>query len=1352
MIGKNKITLLYIILLFSPCCLSQPYISKHLGVQDGLSNNYVNDIEQDGQNCIWIGTESGLSRFDGKNFTNYNQYNSGLVNNAVNVLLYDKNENKLWVGTKDGLSRYCFKTNQFENYISRNGIKTGGVVHLAHAADTAIWIVTHHNGIVHYDKRSHTFTSLTDKNIQGLNKSNWYLYDDGNGTLYIGHSQSGMSIVDTKNNTLRNFRHDSNNPQSIPGNNVYCILIDRMENIWVGTNQGLALFNPRKDEFLVFRHEPGNANSLISDHIYDIREMKDGTLWICSDIGGISILDLHNISFMNPESVEFLNITADNNNNNSLSSNNIRTSMQDSFGNIWVGNYSSGVDFISHTKPPFRVLPYTMDKGKVLKNKPVWGIFADNKDQVWLGGENEVAVFKDNSLKRTIDISSYLNRPYGQVFTLKESSYGLFFLGIYDDGLLKYNSRQNKIERIELDMDNIDIITFFEDASGKMWIGTEYGIYSYVDNKLIIENEITSKLRDRSVYGILIDNQEKLWVGTYGGGISVFDKDGKIVEQINSESGFSSNSISHIYMDSKGAIWVATRNGIGYIEDTNYPQNYKLYNHENGLEDSHVRAIQEDQDGNIWVSTNDGISYWDKIKNKFDNYDHRDGIPIGNFIEGSSCITSDGTIYFGSLNGVCYFNPHELTNKHKVAPVQIMEVKSFNRKTENREEELLISYVNGKIDLPYNQNSFRVSFSVPDYSQNQQIEYSYMIYGLDNAWYNTQGENQVTFRNMPAGDYTFKVKARMKNQDWDESHIASLEIRIHPPIWLTWYAKLLYMIVIFSGIYLFIRSYKNRLKLKSSLELERKNSQNKQELNDDRLRFYTNITHELRTPLTLILGPLEDLIHDSNLSSYYNTKINTIHSSAIQLLNLINQILEFRKTETQNRKLTVLKGDLGSLVTEIGLRYKELNRNKKTNFYINIDTTDTILYYDADMVNTILNNLLSNAVKYTPEGDISITMRSISELNNKYTEIEVSDTGYGIDMESLPHIFDRYYQAKGKYQSSGTGIGLALVKSLAELHEGTLEVVSSLGKGTSFTFRILTENTYPNALHTEEKEVIQLKEPEKENTTGESIDQESIDEHPVILIIEDNTDIRQYISSSLAMGYNVITADNGKEGLEMALKDIPDIIVSDIMMPEMDGIELCRIIKDDIRTSHIPVILLTVKDSIQDKEEGYESGADSYLTKPFSAKLLRSRIQNLLDSRKKLAKQIAAQTVELKNKKDSSPIRMSILDEQFLNKLTNMVEENLDMEQLDIAFIIDKMNMSHSTFYRKVKGLTGLSPSEFIRKIKLMNSLKLLLTGNYNISEAAYMTGFNNLPYFRQCFKDEYGLSPSEYLRKSKND
>lgn len=394
-----------------------------------------------------------------------------------------------------------------------------------------------------------------------------------------------------------------------------------------------------------------------------------------------------------------------------------------------------------------------------------------------------------------------------------------------------------------------------------------------------------------------------------------------------------------------------------------------------------------------------------------------------------------------------------------------------------------------------------------------------------------------------------------------------MKVHIHPPFWLAWYAKALYILLIVTGIYVWFRFYKRKLMLENSLELERKKSLNEQELNNERLRFYTNITHELRTPLTLILGPLEDLINDPNLSAYYSNKIKVIHSSAIRLLNLINQILEFRKTETQNRKLTVAKGDLGNLVTEIGLRYKELNRNEKVKFHIQVQPKEAKLYFDADIISTILNNLLSNAIKYTPEGEINLIMHRIDDKDNRYMEIVVNDTGYGIDADALPHIFDRYYQVKGKHQASGTGIGLALVKSLADLHEGTLYVESEIGKGTTFTFRILAENTYPDALHKEEKETVIQEEIEKPE---EEEEKEDTDIRPMILVVEDNDDIREYIASSFSSNYRIITAINGKEGLEQALNQIPDIIISDIMMPEMDGIELCKLVKEDIRTSISP--------------------------------------------------------------------------------------------------------------------------------------------------------------------------------------
>lgn len=418
-------------------------------------------------------------------------------------------------------------------------------------------------------------------------------------------------------------------------------------------------------------------------------------------------------------------------------------------------------------------------------------------------------------------------------------------------------------------------------------------------------------------------------------------------------------------------------------------------------------------------------------------------------------MTDNGTIYFGSLNGACYFNPQEVITEHPVAPVQLIECKGFEK-----EEEYLIPLI-GDINLKHNQNAIHILFSAPDYSQNRLVEYAYILEGLEEDWINIGGENHVTLRNLSPGKYTFKVKAKLKNQQWDEEHIASIKIQIHPPLWLTWYAKLLYLLVICAGIFMIIRFYKHKLKLKSILEIERQNSRNEQNLNLERLRFYTNITHELRTPLTLILGPLEDLAYDKEMPTHYSKRINMIHKSAIRLLNLINQILEFRKTETQNRKLTVAKGNPADLVTEIGLRYKELNRNEQVEFITRIESNSTDVYFDSDVITTILNNLLSNAIKYTPEGKIELILSTRYESEKEYLEFKVSDTGYGIKPEALPHIFDRYYQAKENHQASGTGIGLALVKSLAELHEGQIDVASVPEKGTCFTFRILTQNTYP---------------------------------------------------------------------------------------------------------------------------------------------------------------------------------------------------------------------------------------------------------------------------------------------------
>ncbi|WP_368156429.1 hybrid sensor histidine kinase/response regulator transcription factor, partial [Bacteroides finegoldii] len=537
--------------------------------------------------------------------------------------------------------------------------------------------------------------------------------------------------------------------------------------------------------------------------------------------------------------------------------------------------------------------------------------------------------------------------------------------------------------------------------------------------------------------------------------------------------------------------------------------------------------------------------------------------------------------------------------------------------------------------------------------------------------------------------------------------------------------------------------------------LEKKNHEQEQELNQERLRFYTNITHELRTPLTLILGPLEDMQKDTSLPVKQAQKLSVIHQSALRLLNLINQILEFRKTETQNKRLCVCKGNIAPLIYEIGLKYKELNQKTKIDFRIQIEKEEMLLFFDKEIVTIVLDNLISNAIKYTEQGCITLSLYQTVRNEVAYTEIKVSDTGYGISAEALPHIFDRYYQESGKHQASGTGIGLALVKNLVELHEGEIRAESVQNEGSTFYISLLTDNIYPNALHADSTEPA-AKEDTAQATISENTSEPTVDNgKPILLIVEDNEEIQKYIAESFSDSFEVITADNGEEGKQQALSHIPDIIVSDIMMPIMDGITLCRQLKEDVRTSHIPIILLTAKDSLQDKEEGYEVGADSYLTKPFSASLLRSRINNLLESRKKLITQFQAQPVsgnqtDLNEKRIIIAEALSKLDNEFIEKITLLIEENLSSEKIDITYLSDKMCMSGSTLYRKMKALTGLSTNEYIRKVKMQNAERLLLEGKFNISEIAYKVGMNSTGYFRQCFKEEFGVSPSDYLKQIK--
>lgn len=1346
---KKLLLFLGLILQVLALTASTSSIFKNLGLKEGLSNGFVNDMIIDGQGFIWAATESGLTRIAGTKCTIFKNNNSNIDNDGIVGLYYNKESNSIWILFKNGhIDVFDCKTQQFIHFTQK--IPKKSVADIKGAADGGIWIAYYDGTIQHYTPKNQKFSTISNKRLPNIKNGIRSITDDGNDHLYIGLRIEGLYVYNLRTQKTKYFRHNPNDPQSLPGDNVRSICIDHAKNIWVGTNLGLGLLDPFTGKFKVFKHIANNPASLAGDNIHQIIEMNDRTLWIASDIGGISVLDLN--LYKNPltEELKFSQITKE---NSGLSSNNNRRIIQDSFGNIWIANYSMGIDFIAKSAASINTLKYM---GKALEE--VTGLYCDHQGNLWIGQDNLMSLYQNGKLMQTWNFSSYLSNSSSSIYVFEEDKKGNIWCGTSDNGVLKFNPHTHSFTRINY-AQNLDVHALCENAQGKMWVGTEAGIFSVENDKINKEQELNRQMGKNPtiIYSIKEDNYGQIWIGTIDRGVFVFSKQMKLIVHLTEKNLLATNSINHIIKDADGGIWMATMRGLAYVQNPLQPGAIKNYNERYGIKDSHIRAISQDKQGNIWVSMFSGIACLNIHKQRFYNYDYESGIPTSNFVEASAVTTPDGTIYFGSPGGICFFNPQQLTEPKAVSPIQIINCERVGKLSDQFASRLISPNKEGIIYLSHDDNTFKINFTIKDFSQEGNVEYSYMMKGLDDQWYETEGDNEVTFRNLKPGDYTFIIRAKLKNQDWEDASTAEMKVVVNPPLWLTWWAKLCYVLLIMGILGYFFRSYQKQLLLRNSLVQEKWESKQRQQVNEERLRFFTNITHELRTPLTLILGPLEDLMEDKEIAERVHHKIGCIHASAERLLNLINDILEFRKTQTQNRKLTVAKANLGAFVREIGVRFKDLNQNSRLNIRLNIKTGVPELYFDSEVINTVINNLMSNAIKYTPEGSITL---SLTMPENNTVAIAVEDTGYGIDKDALPHICDRYYQENGNHQASGTGIGLALVKSLATLHQAELTVESEKGRGSKFTFSLKADRTYPEALHKDDNQDLATAENAEENETTSKEPTEDI--RPLLLIVEDNADIRLYIEESLHEDYRIIQACNGREGMEQAFSKVPDIIVSDIMMPEMDGIKMTHILKEDIRTSHIPIILLTAKTSINDQEEGYDSGADSYLTKPFSAKLLHSRIRNILSGRRRLADYIVQKNISLfetsadeqqtsqkatEEKEDAMTCQISNLDKKFLEKLNKLIENHISTDDLDMAFMTDKMAMSHSTFYRKVKALTGMSANEYIKKAKLRHSMTLLKKGEYSIAEVAILAGFNNLGNFRESFKREFGKSPSEILK-----
>jgi len=1320
---KNRLTSLLslLLLLVTGVCQAQYYVSEHILINEGLSNNFVRDLVLDKKGRLWIATESGLNVYSGQTFSNYNVSNSSLSANMINCLWYDAGHDRLWVGTKGaGIGRLQTETGEVTS-INTQDSTLSNVLSIIPAADGNLWLITPTDIM----KLQTASSSITRVELESRDMYFRCGVDDGNGNLIIGSHMQGASVLNAQTHHLQPLTLGDSTLNRV---NVNRVSKDHTGRIWLATNVGLWFYVPGSSRLVEFPILPRTE-------IFNIEEIDNRELWLATN-RGVKVLDLStgNVEALRTEGIIPL-LT------------NIRTMHQDRYGNVWVGDDGMGVEFISHHPPYFQKI----------HSGPFWGIYAED-NTTWVGTRNHVLGFEGVRQLHDIDISAH-GTNYGAIFSINGDGGEWLYLAVPYHCLALNKQTQQIVHITTSDHHEIEALTFYREPEGTLWITATDGVYTMRDGFTAQRSSITRTLNRQSANGIRRDQQGKLWVATYENGLYVFDRDEQLICHLSQQSGFFSNSIQHLKFDSQGRLWMSTPDGPCCIPDTRYPDRFVSYGHSDGLHDTYVRAIQEDRKGNIWMSTNNGISMLDPVDKAFVNYSQADYVPVNN-LNGGAIMQADGGIIFTSMEGLCHCYPDSLTARREAIPMHLLSVQVLESGEEGSGQHMILPDQHGIYHLEPNQGSFRLLFGAEDYAQNHYLEYECMIEGFNQQW-TPFSKGSVTFRNLRPGVYPIHIRARLKGQPWSDQHILRATFNIHHPWWLSFGAKLIYLTLSLLMLTVAILHYRHRLRLKAELELERQKNIEEQTQHAERLQFFSNITHELKTPLTLIQAPLEELLHDGHLAPADQKRIQLVYDSSLRLTNLCNKLLDFRKAETHNSRLTVSKNYLGQLVREIGQSFVELNTNPQLTISIETAQNESPIFYDADIVRAMLTNLMSNAIKYTLNGNIRLIHRQFVQDGKSYTSIAVSDTGYGIPAESLPHIFDRYYKVQGPHQASGTGIGLAIVRSMAELHKVQINAESEEGRGTTFTLVFDDSQTYPDAMHAQGI----TEEPQPSQPIASSTSSHDDEARQVILLVEDDYHILNYMADALGSDYRILMAHHGQEGLDLAFQQTPDVIITDLMMPVMDGGTMCRRLKNDVRTSHIPIIMLTAKDTADDQIAGYADGADSYLTKPFSLLMLRTRLENILNSRQQLVRWLNAQSllptspvVTPAAARESHPAssttdgdmmsRLSPYDQKFLRDVRAYIVDHLEAENIRMEDVAQSMRISHSTLYRKIKALTGLSGAEYIRKVRILHSAELMYDEHCNVSEAAYRCGFSNLTYFRSAFRDEFGVNPSEYLKK----
>lgn len=1385
---------IYIITLFlevSTLSVSfgQSLIFNHLTIGDGLSNNAINAIIQNREGFIWVGTDDGLNRYDGYSFKTYRHIlkdSSSISDNGIWCLLEDRS-GFIWIGTKNGkLNRYDPFKDIFKHWLLPSDIvRENSIRSLFEDHNGFIWIGTYKSGLYRFDPTTEEIKHW--KSIAGDRKSlsNNYvtgIVEDSDYNIWISTYNGFNKLIEVNSEIyFEKYFKDSSNENSISSNIIWSITKSKIDPalLWLGTSEGLTSFNTKTKVFKQIPI-PNPAKLQFGESAGNVIEEFSGNkkiLWADSYAG------LLRIDLSDGRVTRFIN---DEKNPKSIISNQINGLLKDRSGVIWIVT-QNGISYFSEKSLKFNNLQSASENGfdyNLLNNKSVNAITLDSHNTIWFG-TNKGLYFLDGKSNNKF-IQKYKALGDINIWSLTEGNQNELWIGTYGYGIVKLHTAIGRIEKINPDLPQTRVASanfnrvVYSDNKKDIWVGywgIGLGRINSSDNKFEIwqnaGNQITESLSHNDDWAIYQDRKGRMWIGTNGGGLNLLveERSGKFLKWMADDDGLSSNSINAITestnkkyaSDDKTVLWIATDNGLNKftINDSavdilidNSKIEIKQYSSRQGLLNNSIKAIAEDDNGNLWLTTGKGISLFDVEKEIFLNFNNADGIFDGDFNTSSILKDNNGKIYAGSLKGLNVFIPQNIKLSSFNPPIVFTNFQIFNQPVKIGENSPIKNELNKSklIELSYSQNVFSFEFAALDYNSSKSIQYKYFMEGFDEDWIESGSRRYVTYTNLSPGEYHFKVKSTNADGVWQDN-TTELKIIIASPWWATSWAYTIYVLIIVIGLYVIRRFELNRTKLKNILKMREYEAIKQKELDETKSRFFANLSHEFRTPLMLIKGPLEQLMNDeSNIKNIDRYKL--IHRNTENLQLLIDQLLELTQLETASIPLKAKLENLSNQIRGLAYSFKSFADKKNINLAFKSVEDSVIAWIDSDKLEKIINNLLSNALKFTPEGG-SVTVELVKKIlkGKKYAEITISDTGIGIPKQKIDKIFDRFYQVDDSIQRAygGSGIGLALVKELVDLHRWEISVSSETNKGTEFVLLIPLWDDYLDEDQKVKSEFLNysLVTSEK-NSSFEENDHKDSDEiendetannKSSILIVEDSSDVRLYLLDLLKSDYTLFEAANGKEGITVAKEKIPDLIISDVMMPEMDGVEFCSKIKSDFLTSHIPVIMLTAKASGESKIQGLETGADDYLTKPFSSKELFVRIKNLLEQRKLLREKFS---------KEINPVLQKItsnsLDEEFLQKAFSLVEKNIDNVNFDTETFAKEMFLSRMQLHRKFEAITGQTPGDFIRTFRLKRAAQLLKENRLSVTQIAYAVGYNSPSQFTRAFSKQFNCTPTEYL------